>query len=72
MFQGASLKKVELEAASAQIENYPRLDFVADRPTDGRTYETGFLFAADYFELDATLSLDSLHQPAVVAHFPRC
>ena len=65
----STLKKIQLQAAAAEIEDQPRLHQISHRPHHRRANQPRFLLAADHFEFDAGLSPDALHQRAIVARF---
>ena len=71
MFEHPALKEIQLQTASAQIENQSRLNLISQRPEYGRTNKPRFLLAADHFQFNAGLSANPLHQGAIVASFAR-
>ena len=69
MLQHATLKKIQLQAAAAEIKNQARLNAVAKSPLHSGANQPRFLLGADHFQLDARLPADAIHQLAVVARF---
>src|ERR1700722_3745804 len=68
-FEDAALVEIEFEAAAAEIEDYARLDAIAQGPLDGLADQARFFFAADDFKFDAGFSADAVHEAAMVAGF---
>jgi hypothetical protein len=67
MLQQAALEEVHLQAAASEVEDDPRLNPFAQRPTHRQANEPRFLLAADYLHSDSGFPLDALQQAAVVA-----
>src|SRR5580698_2054894 len=63
--------KIQLEAATAEIEDDARLKTRAERPKNGGAHQPRFFFSADHFEFNAGLALDARHEAAIVARFAR-
>src|ERR1700723_1483750 len=71
MLQHATLKEVQLQAASTQVENQPRLHLIAQRSEACRTSKPRFFLAAYHFKFNARLPPNTFHQRAIVASFAR-
>src|ERR1700690_764745 len=71
MLQDSALEEIQFQAATSQIEDQPWLRPVAQPPVNPLANQARFLFAADYFEFQAGLSANALHEPPIVAGFAR-
>jgi hypothetical protein len=71
MFEHATLKEIQFQAAAAEVKNQPRLEAVAQGPLYCGADQARLFFAADYFQFNSCFSLDAVHQFAVVAGLSR-